>query len=122
VADKEQHGYFINLASNNAMKLSNTLLLEQYFSSIGLCIEANQKYWYKLHVGLLQKYTVLGAVVGNYAKEAISFVMMDVFDSMVNAKFDNKKNRKMLQWIDSWHSWSELLNSFIMFHLQSTIY
>lgn len=53
--------YFVDLASNDAKRLSNTLLLEQNGWE-GLCMEPNPIYWYGL--ASLRRCTVVGAFVG----------------------------------------------------------
>ena len=53
-------GYFIDFASNDAVKLSNTLTLEQEFGWEGLCIEPNPVYF----PGLLQRKCQLAVAVG----------------------------------------------------------
>ena len=54
------NGYFIDLASNDAVNLSNTFALERY-GWTGLCIEPNPIYWYGLSH---RNCTVVGAFVG----------------------------------------------------------
>lgn len=56
------NGYFIDLASNDAIDLSNTLALERQGNWKGLCIEPNPEYWY----GLAAHRTcdIAGALVG----------------------------------------------------------
>ncbi len=53
--------YFVDLASNDAIRKSNTLLLEQNGWE-GLCMEPNPIYWYGL--ASLRRCTVVGAFVG----------------------------------------------------------
>lgn len=57
-----ESGFFIDLASNDALELTNTLVLERYPGWNGLCIEPNPVYWYGLSH---RKCTVVGALVGD---------------------------------------------------------
>ena len=58
--------YFVDLASNDPLILSNTFLLEQNGWN-GLCIEPNPKYWYGL--AAYRKCTIVGAFVGGTPSE-----------------------------------------------------
>lgn len=42
---QKRHGYFVDLAANDARKWSNSLALERDFGWEGLCIEPNPQYW-----------------------------------------------------------------------------
>ena len=88
-------GYFVDLAANDAVKLSNTLTLERDFGWSGLCIEPNSYYW----SGLARRQcTVIAAVVGRERNEALKFLFGhndkgeadQVFGGIVGAEFDNK--------------------------------
>lgn len=46
--DYKRNGYFIDLAANEAVGLSNTFALERDYDWNGLCIEPNPDYWYGL--------------------------------------------------------------------------
>jgi hypothetical protein len=59
-------GYFLDLASNDATRLSNTYRLERYYGWRGLCIEPNPIYWSNLTS--LRNCTVVGAVIGNHQR------------------------------------------------------
>ena len=56
----ESHHYFLDLAANDAVHLSNTLHLEQNGWK-GLCIEGNPMYWYSLSA--FRNCTIVGAFV-----------------------------------------------------------
>lgn len=58
-------GYFIDLAANDAVNLSNTLALERSGWE-GICIEPNPEYWYRL---AHRKCHVVGSVVGSKVEE-----------------------------------------------------
>ena len=67
-------GFFVDLASNDAVQLSNTLTLEAEYGWRGLCVEANLRY--------MQGYagracTLVQAVVGPRDGERIDFAMRD---------------------------------------------
>jgi hypothetical protein len=65
------NGYFIDLAANDAVSLSNTYSLEKSYDWNGLCIEPNPAYWYNLT--LARKCQVIGAVVGQERMEQVHF-------------------------------------------------
>ena len=66
----KRNGYFIDLAANDAVMLSNTLALERFYDWNGLCIEPNPVYWHNLTFRDCQ---VVGAVVGQTRMEAVYF-------------------------------------------------
>jgi hypothetical protein len=41
----KRNGYFVDLAANDAVQISNTYALETFFDWDGLCIEPNPEYW-----------------------------------------------------------------------------
>jgi FtsZ-interacting cell division protein YlmF len=55
------HGYFLDLAANDAKIYSNTLALETYYHWQGLCVEPNPIYWYGLSH---RKCIVVAALLG----------------------------------------------------------
>jgi hypothetical protein len=64
------NGYFIDLAANDAVSLSNTYSLEKSYDWNGLCIEPNPVYWYNL---TFRECQVIGAVVGQERMEKVHF-------------------------------------------------
>jgi FkbM family methyltransferase len=64
------HGYFVDLAANDAVFLSNTYALERFHQWQGLCIEPNPLYWYNL---TFRDCKVVGAVVGQERMEQVYF-------------------------------------------------
>jgi hypothetical protein len=58
----KRDGYFVDLAANDAVRISNTYALETYFGWKGLCLEPNERYWSGL---AYRKCDVVGAVVGD---------------------------------------------------------
>ena len=89
---KKRNGYFVDLAANDAIRISNTYgtlplnregfllsvvllifhptALERYFNWTGLCVEANSMYWSSLSY---RKCTLIGAVVGRTRMEEVVF-------------------------------------------------
>jgi Methyltransferase FkbM domain len=63
-------GYFIDLAANDAVKISNTYALETYYGWKGLCMEPNPAYWAGL---AYRKCDVVGAVVGHEEMDEVWF-------------------------------------------------
>jgi hypothetical protein len=59
--------------------------------SLGLCIEANPKYWRDLS---FRKCQVVGAVVGHIRMEKVKFLMKGVSGGLVGNDFDNKVKGK----------------------------
>ena len=59
-------GYFVDLAANDAVRISNTYALETHYSWTGLAIEPNAIYWPGLS---LRKCHVVAAVVGKLTNE-----------------------------------------------------
>lgn len=84
--------FFIDLASNDAIQLSNTLLLEENGWK-GLCIEPNPTYWYRL---AHRKCEVVGTFVGgkNDMKEVDVSLTNEEEGGIVGEKMDNHKVNK----------------------------
>lgn len=61
------NGYFVDLAANDAVHLSNTYSLERDWSWQGVCIEPNSIYWHNLTA--YRSCTKIAAVVGNKSME-----------------------------------------------------
>jgi hypothetical protein len=84
----KSEGYFVDLASNDAVSLSNTLTLERQFGWKGLCIEANPHY---MRGYLHRTCQLVQAVAGPRENEAVSFKFSNgVFGGVVGDVFDNK--------------------------------
>lgn len=71
VLNNKRNGYFIDLAANNAVGLSNTYALEKDYDWNGLCIEPNPEYWYGL---AFRKCQTVGAMVGKTNDEEVTVV------------------------------------------------
>lgn len=80
-------GYFVDLASNDAIALSNTLALER-FNWTGLCIEPNPMY---IKGYFHRKCQLIMAVVGPMEDEVVSFKFDNTWaGGIVGNEFDNK--------------------------------
>lgn len=66
----KRNGYFIDLAANDAVDLSNSLALERRYDWQGLCIEPNPRYWKNLTYRHCQ---TVGAIVGATRDEHVYF-------------------------------------------------
>jgi Methyltransferase FkbM domain len=86
----QRNGYFLDLAANDAVFLSNTYSLETNLGWTGLCIEANPLYW--LDLARIRNCTVVGAAVGGVTRavEPIHFNLAGYDSGLVGAGFDQK--------------------------------
>lgn len=66
----KRNGYFVDLAANDAVRISNTYALESKYDWRGLCIEANPTYWSSLSY---RKCDVVGAVIGRREMDEVRF-------------------------------------------------
>jgi hypothetical protein len=87
---QKTNGYFIDLAANDALELSNTVSLEVNAQWRGLCVEPNPMYWYNLTY--FRTCHVVAAVVGKTRMEPMYF-RYDAGDhgGIVGDRFDNGK-------------------------------
>jgi hypothetical protein len=83
-------GYFVDLAVNDAVYLSNTLALEQYLGWRGLCIEPNPAYM-KGHT--YRTCTFIQAAVGPQDNEVVNFSFGGEVGGVVGPDFNNKHVR-----------------------------
>jgi hypothetical protein len=79
-------GFFVDLAANDAVFLSNTLTLEQHYGWRGVCIEANPRYFAMLYK---RKCLVVQAAVGRQDDEQIGFALRDGLGGFIGDGFDN---------------------------------
>ena len=80
--------FFVDLASNNALELSNTLHLEQNGWN-GICIEGDPRYWYGL--GRYRKCIVIGGFVGGQEDGVqVDIALTGVSTGIVGDKYDQK--------------------------------
>ena len=85
--DGKRQGYFVDLAANDAVHLSNTLTLENVFGWTGLCIEANPEYFEGLN---FRRCRVVHAVVGQQNYDKVQFAFQGSGGGLVGSGFDNK--------------------------------
>ena len=86
IFENKKGGFFVDLAANDAVTLSNSLALETHLDWSGLCIEPHPKY----HLGYLKRRcTLIDAVIGQKDDEEIKFDFENVFGGI--AGFDQKK-------------------------------
>eukprot|EP01079_Euglenida_sp_SAG-EU17-18_P004375 gene4375-4639_t len=103
VHGSKKAGFYIDLASNDAVALSNTLMLERDYQWRGVCIEANPTYFWKLasrkcHVVCGQTPTPLpshvAAAVGYPEDQEVNFVFRGTMGGIVGKDMDNKPASK----------------------------
>lgn len=90
----KRNGYFVDLASNDAVRISNTYALETNFNWRGICMEPNQVYWGGL---AYRKCDVVAAVVGDKKMQEIEFNFPKdkaPKGGIVGIQFDNKQGNK----------------------------
>ena len=92
ILNYKRNGYFIDLAANDAVGLSNTLALEQHYDWTGLCIEPNPEYWYDL---AFRKCQTVGAFVGKNDDEEFSVVFAK--KHLAGIEFKGTKRRDSVQ-------------------------
>lgn len=93
VFHQKRGGFFVDLAANDAVALSNTLTLEQMFGWKGLCIEPNPVY---MKGYLHRKCQLVQAVVGPAEDEVISFQFnKGELGGVVGEEFGNKETGNM---------------------------
>ena len=81
-------GYFIDLAANDPIKISNSYALETYYQWTGLCMEPNPAYWAGL---AYRKCHVVAAVVGDRDMTEVLFKFPNAKGPMGGiVGFDNK--------------------------------
>jgi Methyltransferase FkbM domain len=86
----KRDGYFVDLAANDAIRISNTYALETNFGWRGLAIEPNPIYWSGLS---FRKCDVVGAVIGNRTGEELRFKFSKRAPpkgGLIGSNFDNK--------------------------------
>lgn len=83
-------GYFIDLAANDALDLTNTLALERK-GWTGLCVEPNSAYWYGLSH---RKCTVVGALVSGITPQKVKVQFRGVFGGIIGKLSSKLADRK----------------------------
>jgi len=85
--DQDRQYYFVDLAANDALQLSNTHALEKN-NWTGLCIEPNPVYWERL---AHRKCTVVAAFVASHDLEPVNVSLSNnALGGIVGADMDNK--------------------------------
>lgn len=113
-------GYFIDLAANDAVRISNTYALETHFDWNGLCLEPNPVYWSGLSY---RKCHVVAAVIGHNKMEEISFRFpkhKGPMGGIIGDQFDNKANGRNRNEVTPRYTVT-LLEIFERFHVPSII-
>lgn len=86
--------YFVDLAANDALYLSNTFLLET-LGWKGLCIEPNPIYWYRL---AHRKCDIAASFVGGKQDmQQVEVAFKDVFSGIISKDMDNKPRKDQNQ-------------------------
>jgi len=80
-------GYFVDLAANDAMVLSNSLMLERDLNWNGVCIEANPGY-HRLYQR--RRCHLVSAVVASPTNSRVNFSLRGVFGGIIANETDNK--------------------------------
>lgn len=89
----KKNGFFVDLASNDAVRISNTYALETQLDWKGICLEPNPVYWGGL---AYRKCEVVAAVVGNQTMEEVHFTFPKAKSpkgGIVGGQFDNKDDK-----------------------------
>lgn len=116
---RKRNGYFIDLAANDAVKISNTYALETLYDWTGLCIEPNPAYWAGLSY---RKCNVVAAVIGASTMQEVQFKYPNRFGpqgGIVGEQFDNKHASKFGE--DRSRYTTTLLDVFERFQTPKTI-
>jgi len=79
-------GFYLDLAANEAVIFSNTLMLERDYGWTGICMEANPQYMLNL---AKRKCQVVLAAVGSPSNQDVKFAFRDIFGGIVSEDFDN---------------------------------
>jgi Methyltransferase FkbM domain len=91
-------GFFVDLAANDAVRLSNTYALERFFGWEGICIEPNSVYWPSLSY---RRCHVVGAVAGGDREEVDFFFSRGkngVLGGIVGEQYDNNETSRYEGW------------------------
>jgi len=112
-----ENGYFIDLASNDASDLSNTLALERH-GWTGLCVEPNPLYWYGLSH---RNCTVIGALMGGTI-ERVQVKFRGVYGGILGTMNEHEADRhKEPDAIPEWRYTARLTNVLERFHVPPII-
>jgi hypothetical protein len=118
---EKQNGYFVDLAANDAVKISNTYALEQFHGWTGLAIEPNPIYWSSLS---FRKCHVAAAVIGQRAGEELLFRFprdKAPKGGLVGEQYDNKKSNRNSNNEEQWRFAVSLRDVFEKFQVPNVI-
>jgi len=87
----KRDGYFVDMAANDAIDLSNTLMLERDFGWQGICVEAGREYMDKL---MKRRCRYVQAVVGSPSGTKVDFVHRGFMSGIVGKDMDNHEGGK----------------------------
>ena len=87
----KRQGFFVDLAANDAKRISNTYALERSFDWNGVCIEPNPEYWFD-HTRY-RKCQLMAAIVGDERMEEITFNYRGVYGGIKKTGFDNANDK-----------------------------
>lgn len=85
IFEGKTNGYFVDLAANQAMDISNSIALEVTYNWTGLCIEANEKYIKEL---VHRKCKVVWAVAWNQSNIVVNFAKKDTAGGVIHQDTD----------------------------------
>lgn len=88
--DGKKNGYFIDLAANDAVDMSNTFVLERDLGWDGLCIEANHRYLWRLAA---RKCQVIAAVVSAKDNKLVDFSFRGADSGIVGTRSVDSETR-----------------------------
>ena len=63
-------GFYVDVAANDAVHLSNTLMLERDLGWSGVCVEANPRFWFRL---AHRRCAVVAGVVSDITNDSVTF-------------------------------------------------
>jgi Methyltransferase FkbM domain len=112
---KKRDGYFVDLAANDAIQISNTFALEYYHGWGGVVIEPNPIYWPAL---AYRNCTVVAAVIGERTGQEMKFNFRNSqgpFGGLVGPTFDNTKDEGVMRFTVTLH------DIFTKFHVPNVI-
>jgi len=86
------HGFFVDLAANDGVNISNSFLLERRYNWSGVCIEVNPKYFWRL---TSRRCKLVYAAVGRSDAGKAQLVLRGGYGGIVGNGFDNDTQQNM---------------------------
>jgi len=83
----KKQGFYLDLAANDAVNLSNTVMLERDYGWTGICMEANPQYM--LNLTKRRNCQVVLAAVGSPSGQEVKFALKSIFGGIVDDEYDN---------------------------------